>query len=86
MGTLLKLNREAEKRGETAFGVTAKIDVRFRKLMLTPGTYCVGARVTKVEGKKVRLEGWVRDEDNDVCVTSKSLWILVTRSEAQMKL
>jgi acyl-coenzyme A thioesterase PaaI-like protein len=86
MGTLLKLNRDAEVRGRAAFGVTAKINVRFRKLMLTPGTYCVGARVSKVDGKKVRLEGWVRDQDNDICVTSESLWILVKRSEAQMKL
>lgn len=86
MGTLLKLNRDADERGEMAFGVTARIDVRFRKLMLTPGTYCVGARVTKVEAKKVGLEGWVCDEDGDLCVTSKSLWILVRRSEAQMKL
>lgn len=86
MGTLLKLNRDAEERPVTAFGVTAKMDVRFRKLMLTPGTYCVGTKVTSVEGKRVKLEGWIRDEDDDVCATSQSLWILVTRSESQMKL
>lgn len=86
MGTLLKMNRDAQELPETAFGVTAKMDVRFRKLVTTPGTYAIGARCTKVEGRKVRLEGWVSDEDGDVCATSESLWILVARSEAQMKL
>jgi acyl-coenzyme A thioesterase PaaI-like protein len=86
MGTLLKLNRDAEERPATSFGVTAKMEVRFRKLMLTPGSYCVGARCTSVDGKKVKLEGWIQDEDEDVCATSQSLWILVTRSETQMKL
>jgi acyl-CoA thioesterase FadM len=86
MGTLLKMNRDAQEFPETAFGVTAKIDVRFRKLVPTPATYCIGARCTKVEGRKVRMEGWVSDEDGDVCATSESLWILVTRSDAQMKL
>ena len=86
MGTLLKLNRDAEDRPVMAFGVTAKMDVRFRKLILTPGTYCIGARCTSSEGRKIKLEGWIWDEDDDVCATSESLWILVTRSESQMKL
>ena len=85
-GTLLVLNRIAEDRPVTAFGVTAKMDVRFRKLILTPGTYCIGARCTSIEGKKVKLDGWISDEDGDVCATSESLWILVTRSKSQMKL
>lgn len=86
MGTVLKLNRDAEELPVTAFGVTAKMDVRFKKLVLTPGTYCIGAKCTSVVGRKVKLEGWVLDEENDVCATSESLWILVMRSESQMKL
>jgi acyl-coenzyme A thioesterase PaaI-like protein len=86
MGTLLKLNHIAEERPETDFGVTASMDVRFRKLVITPGTYCVGAKITGIEGKRVKLEAWVGDEEGDVCAKARSLWILVTRSEDRMKL
>jgi acyl-coenzyme A thioesterase PaaI-like protein len=86
IGTLMKLNHAAEGLPQSVFGLTAKMDVRFSKMVATPGTYCIGASCTKVEGKKVRLRGWVRDEEDDVCASAESTWIIVDWGDLQTKL
>jgi acyl-coenzyme A thioesterase PaaI-like protein len=76
-GLLLTVNTTDAGEPLSASAVTARMEVRFERRVPTPGTYVVGARCTRREGRKIWLEGWIMDGEGRRCASSESLWVFV---------
>jgi acyl-coenzyme A thioesterase PaaI-like protein len=84
MGTLLTINKSGG-RPLSDSTVTKKMEVVFERMVSTPGTYLVGAKCTRREGRKFWIEGWLEDGGGRRCARGESLWINVVRDAVEKK-
>jgi acyl-CoA thioesterase FadM len=58
--------------------VTAGLEVRFLQSVTVDETVDLGGRIAAVEGRKVRVEGWI-DHEGVRCVEARALFVAVDR-------
>jgi acyl-coenzyme A thioesterase PaaI-like protein len=61
--------------------VTAELLVKYLKPVLTPSTVCVIVRITKLEGRKIWLDGVIEDEAGTALATGTSLYIEIRQQK-----
>lgn len=61
--------------------VTAELDVKYMKSVITPQTVWVTAKYLKIDGRKIWLEGTVKDESGTVLATGRSLFLQIRREK-----
>ncbi|KAL4885682.1 HotDog domain-containing protein [Aspergillus karnatakaensis] len=76
MGLILMFNLAGGQSGMQG-PVTAYLNTKFLRPVLTPGSFLVGARVVEESsGRKWKIEGEIKGEDGEVLATGECLYIL----------
>ena len=88
MGILLLVNKglgENKHDGETIDHlVTAYLNVTYLKPVMTPQTVLVTANLKKIEGKKLYIEGKVKDAEENMLAKAEALWLELKRSKEKL--
>jgi len=84
MGTLLTVNKDEDGGPLSGSTVTAKLEVRFLKLVPTPGTVMAVAKYERREGRKFWLEAWIEDGDGEVLARGDALWISLGKRDVKL--
>ena len=77
MGTLLTVNKDQGGLPLSQNTVTAEMKVRYLRPVRTPGTVVVVAECVKREGRRIWLEGEVRDVEGVVLARGEAVWVKV---------
>jgi acyl-coenzyme A thioesterase PaaI-like protein len=73
--------RAAGEDAEKAAIVTAELLIKYLKPVLTPSTVCVNVRITKLEGRKIWLDGSIEDETGRSLATGTALYVEVRKQK-----
>lgn len=73
IGTLLTINKDGEAINSST--VTATLNVRYLRKVVTPQTVVVVARCREVKDRKVFMEAEVVDGEGNVLAKADSMWI-----------
>jgi len=77
MGTLLTVNKDQGGLPLSQSTVTGEMKVRYLRPVRTPGTVVVVAECVKREGRRICLEGEVRDVEGVVLARGEAVWVKV---------
>lgn len=73
-GLLCSLNR-ARGAMDRRPAMTGYLNTRFLKPVKVPGTVLARARVTRTEGRKSWVEGWLEDESGEVLAKAEAIFV-----------
>ncbi|WEW60264.1 hypothetical protein PRK78_005749 [Emydomyces testavorans] len=87
MGLLLSLNKDREEEAARASGrsvqrpatVTAELTVRYLKPVVTPQTICVIVELARVQGRKIWLQGTIKDYLGTAMVKAEGVFVQTGR-------
>jgi acyl-coenzyme A thioesterase PaaI-like protein len=82
MGLLLTLNQK--RAAVPGVGFTASLNVSYLNPVATPSTVLVSARLKDVNGRKMFLEGTVKDGSEVVLARAEALWITVDKPRERL--
>lgn len=77
MGTLLTVNKDQGGLPLSQSTVTGEMKVRYLRPVRTPGTVVVVAESVRREGRRIWLEGEVRDAEGVVLARGEAVWVKV---------
>jgi acyl-coenzyme A thioesterase PaaI-like protein len=60
---------------------TVKLEVNYKKPITTPGTIMVRARLVKMDGRKVFVEGWVEGSEGEIHAKGDGMWLRVKKEK-----
>lgn len=75
---------QAEPGATSSRSVTAGLNVKFLKAVATPQDVEVIARLRERKGRKLYIDGEIRDKNGVLMASSEALWVVIKRPEGKL--
>jgi len=84
MGTLLQLNANAGDKAIPKALVTASLKITYLRPIPTPSILMVTAKLGDINGRKIRVDAVIEDDEGNSMATGEALWVHTRESPAKL--